>query len=273
MQKANPRRAYEIKKEKYKHETSPEELVAKHFLVRNGNNNRIWHKDGNEYNNWYKNLIYVSKSQYNDLKFGKVKWQDLSIRQEYIEYENKSSATAYGIYNGIRARCKGKDNPENCRACYNDASMCEEWLNNPKSFVEWYLKHYYQVDNESMAVDKDLFGNGSHIYSPDTCCILPQGLNTLLSNCKKHYAEGVTPENSLPYGVKYTGRFDKYYGDIMFSGTGKSIKLSYHNTPEEAFEEYKAMKQADIYITAAKYKDKIPEYIYKQLLTVEVQPY
>ena len=28
------------------------------------------------------------------------------------------------------------------------------------------------------------------MYSPENCCILPQGLNTLLTNCKKHYFEG-----------------------------------------------------------------------------------
>lgn len=273
LQKAHPKSAYEIKREKHKHETSPEKLVAQHFLVRNGNNNRIWHKDDDENNNWYKNLMYVTNQQYRDLKSGKIKWQDLNINQEYIEYQNKSSTAAYGVYDGIRARCKGENNDKNYHACYNDTSMCREWLDNPKSFVKWYLIHYYQVDNESMAVDKDLFGNSSHVYSPDTCCILPQGLNTLLSNCKKHYTAGMTPENSLPYGVRYNSKINKYYGEITFSGADDSVKLSYHNTPEKAFEEYKAMKQADIYITAAKYKDKIPEYIYKQLLTVEVQPY
>lgn len=267
------RRAYEIKIEKSRRETSTEELVAQHFLIRNGNN-RIWHKDGDKHNNWYKNLLYVNNQQFKDLKNGKVKWQDLNIHQGYIEYENKSSTAAYSVYNGIRARCKGKDNPENCRACYNDTSMCEEWLNNPKSFVKWYLEHYYQVNNESMAVDKDLFGKDSHIYSPDTCCILPQGLNTMLSNCKKHYrAYKTKTDDMLPYGVRYSGRQNKYYSEITVSGTNERIKLGYHDTPEEAFEEYKRIKEADIYLTAVKYKDKIPEYVYKQLLTVEIQPY
>ena len=45
------------------------------------------------------------------------------------------------------------------------------------------------------------------------------------------------------------------------------------DTPEEAFAEYKVMKQADILIVAAKYKEKIPQYIYKKLLTIEVKPY
>lgn len=75
--------------------------------IKNGGN-RIWHKDGDENNNWYKNLLYVNNQQYRDLKSGKVKWQDLNIHQEYIEYENKASHNAYSVYNGIRSRCKGR---------------------------------------------------------------------------------------------------------------------------------------------------------------------
>lgn len=259
--------------DKYKVETSPAELVAKHFLIKNGGN-RIWHIDNNLNNNWYKNLAYVNYQQYRDLKNGKVKWKDLNIHQEYIEYENKASTSAYIVYNGIRTRCKGKDNADNYHTCYDNSTMCQEWLDNPKSFVKWYLDHYYQCGKESMAVDKDLFGKGSHIYSPDTCCILPQGLNTLLSNCKKHrFANKTKPDDMLPYGVRYNGKQDKYYSEITLNGTNERIKLGYHDTPEEAFDEYKRMKEADIYLTAVKYKDKIPDYIYKQLLTVEIQPY
>ena len=60
---------------------------------------------------------------------------------------------------------------------------------------------------------------------------------------------------------------------ITFFGDERSKKLSEWDTPEEAFEEYKAVKQADILTVAVKYKDKIPDYIYKQLLKIEVKPY
>lgn len=33
------------------------------------------------------------------------------------------------------------------------------------------LELYYEVPGESVAVDKDLFGNGSKVYSPDTICV------------------------------------------------------------------------------------------------------
>ncbi|MBD5391261.1 hypothetical protein HDR66_00465 [bacterium] len=118
-----------------------------------------------------------------------------------------------------------------------------------------------------------IFGNGSSMYHPNFCCILPKGINTLLANSKKHYKEGETPENVLPLGVRYSNKTGKYTGEITFTGAEKSIPLSKWDTAEEAFEEYKVMKMADILIVAAKYKESIPDYIYDRLLKVEVKPY
>jgi hypothetical protein len=95
----------------------------------------------------------------------------------------------------------------------------------------------------------------------------------MLANAKKHYGEGQEPDNVLPLGVRYSGKTDKYYGEITFSGAEKTISLSEWNTPEEAFAEYKIMKQADICMMAAKYKESIPDYIYERLLKVDVKPY
>ncbi len=266
---------FEIEKDgsTWKRDTTPEDLVVDVFLVKYKGRFKVWHKDGDESNNWYKNLLTVTPQDYKDLKAGKITWQELNLVQEYIEYENKASHQAYKVYNGIKARCgetKGKDN---IRACYDKSTMWQVWLDDPKKFVKWYLEHYYEVDGEEMDVDKDLFGDGSGMYHPDFCCILPKGLNTMLANTKKHYKEGETPDNVLPLGVKYNSKLNKYYGKITFTGTERSIPLSYYDTPEEAFAEYKIMKQADICRVSAMYKESIPDYIYDRLLKVEVKPY
>lgn len=257
----------------WKRETSPEQLVAEVFLKSYDKRNKIWHKDGDESNNWYKNLIYVTQQDYKDLKAGKVTLQELNLEQEYIEYVNKASYHAYKEYHSIKTRCGDTKENDNIRRCYDDTTMWQGWLDNPKSFMKWYLEHYYEVEGESMQVDKDLFSDGSNMYHPDFCCILPQGLNVLLANRKKHYEEGETKENTLPLGVRYNSKTKQYYGEITFTGTDEPKRLSEWDTPEEAFTEYKVMKQADILIVAAKYKEKIPQYIYKKLLTVEVKPY
>ena len=260
---------------RYKRDTTPEDLVVDAFLVKYKGRFKVWHKDGDESNNWYKNLLTVTTQDYKDLKAGKVIWQELNLEQEYIEYENKASLHAYRVYDGIKARCGDTAGKQynNIHACYDKSTMWQVWRDDPKSFVKWYLEHYYECGDESMAVDKDLFGDGSGMYHPDFCCILPQGLNTLLTNCKKHYKEGESPENTLPLGVEYNSKTNKYYGQIMFTGTDRTIRLSEWDTAEDAFAEYKIMKQADILMVVARYKESIPDYIYDGFLKVEVKPY
>lgn len=251
---------FEIEKDgsTWKRETSPENLVVDTFLVKYKGRFKVWHKDGDESNNWYKNLLTVTLKDYKDLKAGKVTWQELNLEQEYIEYRNKASYVAYQVYNGIKARC---------------SDMWQRWLENPRAFIKWYLEHYYECDGEEMDVDKDLFGDGSGMYCPDFCCILPKKLNALLSNSKKRNEEGQIPENSLPLGVRYNSKTNKYHAKIQFAGTERPISLSEWDTAEEAFAEYKMMKQADLLLAVAKYKERIPDYIYKKFLTVEVKPY
>jgi hypothetical protein len=263
----------EIEVYRHKHETSPKELVAKTFLKPYGGRKRIWNKDGDYSNNWYKNLVYVTDTDYRSLKAGKITWQSLNYEQEYIEYENKASYEAMKIYGSIKSRTINAENNKSIGKCYDYSSMCQLWLDYPKEFVKWYLEHYYEVEDESMAVDKDLFGNGSKVYSPETCCILPQGLNTMLANCKKHYFDDNTEDKMLPIGIRYSSKNNKYYGRIQFFRTEKQIKLSEWDTKEEAFAEYKIMKQADILLVTARYKESIPNYIYNELLKVEVKPY
>lgn len=84
---------YEIDKvdgSRWKRDTTPEDLVADTFLVQYRGRCKIWHKDGDYNNNWYKNLLYVTPTDYKELKDGKITWQELHLEQEYIEYENKA---------------------------------------------------------------------------------------------------------------------------------------------------------------------------------------
>lgn len=182
LQSQNKFRKYKLETMRYKRETSPEDLVADAFLVQYYGRYKIWHKDGDYSNNWYKNLLYVSPQDYKDLKAGKVTWQELNLQQEYIEYENKASFHAYRVYNGICTRCGDTVDDDNVRSCYDKSTMWQGWIDDPKSFVKWYLEHYYEVDGEETDVDKDLFGDGSGMYAPQFCCLLPKGLNTLLAN-------------------------------------------------------------------------------------------
>ncbi len=249
-------------------ETYTDKLVAEHFLENPNRYKKIWHIDRDKNNCYYRNLVWVNNEEYMDLERGILFVEELGRQQEYVPYITLKSNTAYSIWNGIYMRCYKQNN------VYDGSSMCDLWRHDKDSFAEWWSSEYYECDGESMAVDKDLLFPGNKEYAPDKCCILPQTLNTMLSNCKKHrLPKWKSAKMDLPLGVRYDSRLKMYYGEIKPYGHDEVIRLSYWDTPEESFEEYKKHKQADILIMADKYKNKVPKKVYDALLRFEVKPY
>ncbi len=74
---------------------------------------------------------------------------------------------------------------------------------------------------------------------------------------KKHDNPAHTAASDLPLGVRYNPDTHMYYGEITPFGYDGPAKLEEWNTPEEAFEEYRIIKKADITVTAVKYKNYI----------------
>ena len=187
--------------------------------------------------------------------------EELERQQIFIPYITLKSNTAYSIWNGIYKRCYKDDD------IYEGSFMCDSWKYDKDAFAEWWSAEYYECDGESMAVDKDLLFPENKEYAPDKCCIIPQTLNTMLSNCKKQRSTWKNARTDLSLGVRYDSKMNMYYGTIKPYGHDEVIRLSYWNTPEEAFEEYKRHKQAD------KYKNKVPKKVYDALLRFEVKPF
>jgi len=89
------------------------------------------------------------------------------------------------------------------RRCYQDTSMhyrfygakgvtVDESWHNFQTFAEWFIPRY----KEGFQLDKDLLGGGLKIYSPDTCCLLPAELNSLIAPRTENskYMRGVSKE-------------------------------------------------------------------------------
>ncbi len=253
----------------YKIETYTDKLVAEHFLEKPKDCNRIWHIDRDKNNCYYKNLVWVNSEEYIDLEREILYVDELKRHQEYVPYITLKSNIAYSIWNGIYNRCYRSDDE-----AYKGSFMCDLWKYDKDAFAEWHSANYYECDGESMAVDKDLLFQGNKEYAPNKCCLLPQTLNTMLSNCKKHrLPKWKVAEMDLPLGVRYSKSMKMYYGEIKPFGHDEVIRLSYWETPEQAFEEYKTFKQADILMMAAKYKNKVPKHVYDALLKYEVKPF
>ena len=147
---------------------------------------------------------------------------------------------------------------------YKGCSVCDDWLYYP-NFKNWYDKSYYEVENKTSQLDKDVLTKGNKIYSPETCIFVPKFINTLFVKSQKARGE-------LPIGVSYYKASKKYQAKLRVFKNGKSTTkhLGYFDTADEAFEVYKRVKEDYIKEIADEYKDKIPTKLYEAMYSYKV---
>lgn len=132
---------------------------------------------------------------------------------KYPAKTNNKMTKEYNTWIDMLKRCYVK-RVKNNQPSYANALCCDEWLNY-ENFCEWL----YSQDNfdrwyngKRWAIDKDIIVKGNKIYSPDTCCLVPQNVNCLLLG--RDSLRGV-----LPIGVKRVG--DKFEANCGNPFTGK----------------------------------------------------
>ena len=135
---------------------------------------------------------------------------------------------------------------------YKGCSVCNEWLSF-SNFKRWFDNNY--VDGYQL--DKDILVKGNKIYSPNTCCFVPQEINNL-------FTKTTIRRGKYPIGV--WKRNDN--GKFRARNTGKT-----YNTELEAFYDYKKVKEAYIKEIAEKYfqKNKIQKNVYDSLMNYKVE--
>ena len=83
---------------------------------------------------------------------------------------------SYSTWREMIRRCYEKYDESNHNFVYNDCSVCDEWLHF-SNFKKWFDKYYI----EGYQLDKDILVKGNKVYSPETCCFVPQEINKLLT--------------------------------------------------------------------------------------------
>lgn len=68
----------------------------------------------------------------------------------------------------MRGRCLNKNNPKYHRYGGRGVKICQEWLNDFKSYYNWATENGWKP---GLQVDKDYLGDGL-LYSPTTCIIV-----------------------------------------------------------------------------------------------------
>ena len=153
----------------------------------------------------------------------------------------------YLVWRSMFYRCYYEKFHERERS-YSDCEVCEEW-HKLSNFKKWFDENYI----EGYELDKDiLVGGKGKLYSPNTCCFVPQEINKLFTShkyVKSKYGRGVCKSTN------------GYWSCINIKGESKYIGL--FKTPNEAHSAY--VKERMKYIISV-----AGEYYSKRLITDEV---
>ena len=172
--------------------------------------------------------------------------------------KRKTTELSYKEWTSMIRRCYSPKYHKK-KPTYIGCQVCDEWryLSNFKS---WFDENY----KEGCHLDKDILVQGNKVYSPDTCCFVPQYVNSLLTDhrgARGKYKIGVTKASK-----GYTA---------CVSRCGKEQYLGTFNTEDEAFAAYVKAKKEVIMETAQKAINDglIDERIYNALLKYEIKEY
>lgn len=177
--------------------------------------------------------------------------------------EDGERLDSYVCWNHMLQRCYSTKFQEK-RPSYKGCSVYDEWLYYP-NFKNWYDNNYYEINNKTSQLDKDILIKGNKIYSPNTCVFVPSFINKLFTKSQKIRGE-------LPVGVCYHKPNKKYIAGLsVFTNEKKTKKyLGSFDTVNEAFEVYRRAKEEYIKEVADEYKDKIPAKLYEAMYSYEV---
>ena len=183
---------------------------------------------------------------------------------KYKASENGKDTRVYSTWHRMLERCYSEKLHEK-EPTYKDCKVYEEWYNFQK-YGKWFSDNYYEIDNETMCLDKDILVKHNKIYSPETCIFVPQTINLLFT--KRQNARGKSVIGTTLHHGKYRARCSLINPE---TGKSKNKHLGYYKTQEEAFKVYKYYKEKNIKEVADYYKDRIPDKLYDGLYNYEVE--
>ena len=201
------------------------------------------------------NKIIVNKNKKNNYFYGKGVNDYNGI---IYNPTNKNKIKSYQQWKSMLQRCYdikyfGKYNT------YKDCKVCEEWLLF-SNFKKWHDNNYI----DGYQLDKDIIIKGNKIYSPETCCFIPEELNKLFT--KSNISRG-----NLPIGVCKKTKSNKYFSTVMINKNKKH--LGSFKTIKEAFNTYKLAKETQIQKLANDYykNGKIELNVYNAMMNYSVE--
>ncbi len=126
----------------------------------------------------------------------------------------------YKVWSGVKERCVNKNHKSYKYYGGRGIELCKEWLDNPKSFIEWGLSNGYKKGLEIDRIDND------KSYSPINCRFITHQRNCINQRISKKNKSGYN-------GVLWNKQNSKWVARV---NNNKRIHLGYFNTKKEALE-------------------------------------
>jgi len=172
------------------------------------------------------------------------------------EIGKTNKTEAYRHWHNLLKRCYD-EKVWNKHPTYKDCLVCEQW-HNFSVFEQWFNENYMA----GYCLDKDVLVKGNKVYSPETCCFVPNEINVLFTKRQNH-------RGKLPIGVVYSESKQKY--KVCFSRGKKTYYIGYFQSTEKAFAAYKQEKETYIKEVANKWKERIASNVYEAMMKYEVE--
>lgn len=262
---------------------SAAELVTRTFIVNYDikHNTKIWHKNNNKRDNYYKSLYPVTDKQYDAIvdlhrKNGTVSEEEIMRLVNAPEYKpdgwsakymkrtvsgvgylaektdfNVNTSDVYQRWSNMLQRCYSKA-VHKFKPYYKSKNVCEEWKNF-QNFKIWYDE--YMVPGFKGDLDKDIVWKEADLYSPETCCFVPHYVNTLFED----------------RGTKWMVEEKDGKFEASMSILNQKKKAGIFDTREEAEAAYCDFKKEHIIKNANKMRNKYPDYVYNAMLAWDVK--
>lgn len=184
---------------------------------------------------------------------------------KYAIRENGRQTKEYISWCNMLKRCFDEE-LKNTYKTYENVTCCEEWLlfenfyewlHSQENFDKWLSGYRWDID-------KDILIKGNKIYSPETCCLVPNRVNKLF--VKQDRKRGL-----LPIGIVKTKCGFQVFCQNPF--TNKQEPLGTYTNSVKAFCVYKIHKEDFIkQVAKIEYaKNNITKVCYEAMLNYEVE--
>ena len=159
------------------------------------------------------------------------------LGEKYQSRVNKKKTKEYFAWKGILERCYDKKYKEKYPT-YENVTCCKEWLLY-ENFYEWlHGQENFEkwINGKRWGIDKDIIFKHNKVYSPDTCCLVPDNINKL-------FTKADALRGNYPIGVHWHKANNCFCAQVCNPITNeKEIYLHYYNI-NDTFCKYKERKE------------------------------